>query len=117
MIQQHWKHHNSFEHYGHGSIDMLGWDALVVDPKIQIQIFSFDSHNKIQMKEQLLEALPKELYGLASHEPVTIDALRYKVANQTAASFSTIDDIIRQLRNEHEIDLIGSDDKKHSFFI
>ena len=115
MLQQHWSNYNSFEHYGRGDLDILGWDALVADPKIHIQLFSFDDHDKSQMKKQLLEGLPREIYGLASHEPVTVEAFRYKIANHTAAPSSVLYDTIVQLRNEGEIELIDPDGRRHSF--
>ena len=114
MVQQHWSNYNSIEHYGRGSLDILGWDALVADPNIQVPLFSFDDNDKNQMKKQLLEELPRELYGLASNEPVTIEALRYKIANNTAAPYAVLDDTILRLRNEREIELVNPDGKKHS---
>ena len=28
MVQCHWNNFNTFEHYGSGSLDMMGWDPL-----------------------------------------------------------------------------------------
>ena len=28
MVQCHWNNFNTFEHYGSGGLDMMGWDPL-----------------------------------------------------------------------------------------
>ena len=112
MIQRHWEIQNTFEHYGPGDFGMLGWDALK-DSKT-LPLFNFSQIDLEQMDIQLLDSLPRELYGLASEQPVTVDAMRHGIANRTAARFSDLDRIVLQLMREREIDILNSDGKVRS---
>ena len=112
MIQRHWDIQNTFEHYGPGDFGMLGWDALK-DSKT-LPLFNFDQIDLEQMDAQLLDSLPRELYGLASERPVTVDAMRHILANRTAARFSDLDRIILQLAKEREFDILNPDGKIRS---
>ncbi len=112
MIQRHWDIQNTFEHYGPGDFGMLGWDALK-DSKT-LPLFNFNALNLQQMDVQLLDSLPRELYGLASEQPVTVDAMRHALANGTAARFSDLDRIVLQLVREREFDILNPDGKIRS---
>ena len=112
MIQKHWEINNTFEHYGRGSIDMLGWDALL-DSK-NIPLFNFGQHDEEMMYEELLKSLPRELFGLVSEHPVTIDAIRHMLANRTAARFSDLDKILAKLFQEKEFDILNPAGKLRS---
>ena len=112
MIQRHWDLQNTFQHYGPGGFGMLGWDALRDSPTLPL--FEFRETDAQQMRNQLLESLPKELFGLASEQPVTVDALRHAFANRTAARFSDLDDVILRLSQEKEFDVLNSDGKVRS---
>ena len=50
MIQCHWGSYNTFEHYGSGGFDMLGWDALNTGT---LPLFGFDEFDAEQMRSQL----------------------------------------------------------------
>lgn len=112
MIQRHWDIQNTFEHYGPGDFGMLGWDALK-DSKT-LPLFNFNAMDREQMDAQLLESLPRELYGLASERPVTVDAMRHILANRTAARFSDLDRVILQLAREREFEILNPDGKVRS---
>ena len=112
MIQKHWELQNTFEHYGPGGFGMLGWDAL--RDRKTLPLFQFRSLDLQQMRDQLLESLPKEIFGLASEQPVTIDSLRHLLANQTAARFSDLDEVIVRLVEEREFDILNPDGKVRS---
>ena len=112
MIQRHWDIQNTFEHYGPGDFGMLGWDALK-DSKT-LPLFNFNAMDREQMDAQLLESLPRELYGLASEHPVTVDAMRHILANRTAARFSDLDRVILQLAREREFEILNPDGKVRS---
>lgn len=66
------------------------------------------------MQKQLLESLPKELFGLVSEQPVTLDALRHMLANRTAARFSDLDQTIVRLVEEREFEILDPDGKVRS---
>ena len=111
MIQCHWNSSNKFEHYGSGGFDMLGWDALKTGHP---SLFNFTDFDSEQMREELLNSMPDKLYALAADIPITVDATRHMLANETAARFSDYDDVILQLNREHEIEIIGPDGKVRS---
>ena len=112
MIQQHWSNQNTFVHYGPGGFDMLGWDAL--KDSQDLPLFQFNELDADQMRNQLLGSLPRELFGLASEQPITIDALRHMLANRTAARFSDLDRIFLQLFKEREFEILNPEGKIRS---
>ena len=111
MIQCHWNSFNAFEHYGSGDFDMLGWDALNTGT---LPLFNFEGFDAEQMREQLLNSMPKELHALASDAPITVDAVHHALANRTAARFSDLDQVILKLAIEKEFNILSSDGKIRS---
>lgn len=109
MIQRHWDLHNTFQHYGRGDFGMLGWDTL--KDSETLPLFQFGELDQQQMQKQLLESLPRELFGLVSEQPVTMDALRHMLANRTAARFSDLDETIVRLVEEREFEILNPDGK------
>ena len=112
MIQQHWDIQNTFEHYGSGDFGMLGWDAL--KDSETLPLFQFREFDADQMRSQLLNSLPRELFGLVSEQPITLDALRHMLANRTAARFSDLDQIILRLVEEREFEILNPEGKARS---
>ena len=112
MIQRHWEIQNTFEHYGSGDFGMMGWDSLKSSETIPL--FNFAEIDSRKMHEQLLESMPKELFSLASEEPITIDTMRHMFANRTAARYSDLDSIVLQLFREGEIEILGANHKLRS---
>ena len=111
MIQRHWAIQNTFEHYGSGDFNMLGWDALNSET---LPLFNFKEFDADQMRNQLLHSIPKELLALVSENPVTVDVMHHMFANRTAARFSDLDEIVLRLFKEKEFDILGPDGKKRS---
>ena len=111
MIQCHWNSFNTFEHYGTGDFNMLGWDALNTGT---LPMFHFEDLEAEQMREQLLNSMPEELYALAAEEPITVDAMRHMLANKTAARFSDLDATVLRLAQEREFDILTADGKERS---
>ena len=112
MIQRHWDIQNIFEHYGPGDFGMLGWDAL--KDSETLPLFQFGELDEQQMRSQLLESLPRELFALVSEQPVTMDAIRHMLANRTAARFSDLDRVILRLVEDREFEIINPDGKARS---
>lgn len=116
MIQRHWKIKNTFEHYGSGyglgNFGMLGWDALE-DPE-NLPLFQFNEIDRKQMKNQILESLPRDLFEFVSEQPITMDALWRELANRTAARFSDLEEVILELVAEREFSIIGPEGKERS---
>lgn len=112
MIQRHWDLQNTFEHYGPGDFGMLGWDAL--RDSETLPLFQFKEFDADQMRNQLLNSLPRELFGLVSEQPITVDAMRHMLANRTAARFSDLDQIILSLVEEKEFEILNPAGKARS---
>ena len=91
---------------------MLGWDAL--RDSETLPLFQFGELDEQQMRTELLESLPRELFGLVSEHPVTIDALRHVLANRTAARFSDLDQVIVRLVQEKEFEILNPEGKVRS---
>lgn len=106
MINIHWEHSNTFEHYGRGDFNMLGWDPLK-----ELPLFDFGKDDEKKMHDQLLESMPNKLYALVSEQPVTVDAIHHEFANQTAARYSDIDKIIVRLVEEGDFVILDPDGK------
>lgn len=111
MIRCHWELQNPFEHYGSGDFEMLGWDALNSGT---LPLFHFEDLEAQQMKEQLLNSMPKELFSLVSEAPITVDVMRHMFANRTAARFSDLDEVVLRLFQEKEFDILNPDGKRRS---
>lgn len=111
MIQCHWESFNAFEHYGTGDFDMLGWDALNSGT---IPLFHFGELDAVTMREQLLKAMPSELFQLIAGDSIPVDTMRAKFANRTAARFSDLDSVVLQLAQGNEIDILRQDGKIRS---
>ena len=111
MIQRHWAIQNTFEHYGSGDFNMLGWDALNSET---LSLFNFKEFDAEQMRNQLLHSMPKELLALVSENPITVDVMHHMFANRTAARFSDLDEIVLRLFKEKEFDILDPDGKKRS---
>ena len=104
MIQRHWDIQNTFEHYGRGDFGMLGWDAL--KDAEQLPLFHFEELEAKQMQKQLLDSMPRELFGLASESPVSVEVMRHMFANRTAARFIDLDKVCLELAGEKEIEIL-----------
>ena len=100
MVQRHWELADTFEHFGPGGLKMLGWDERAEYP-----LFGFGDHERALVHEQLLESVPAEIHALAAETPVTVDALRTVLANQTAARFDDLDGTLLKLYRGKEIEI------------
>ena len=104
MIQLHWNISNTFEHYGPGDFGMLGWEAL---RSKTLPLFRFAELDAQNVQDQLLDSMPRELFALASENPVTVDTMRHMFANRTTARFSDLDKTVLKLFREKEIEILG----------
>ena len=107
MIQIHWNIHNTFIHYGPGGFGMMGVDAIK-NPE-EISLFQFGKIESNRVKEELLNSMPRQIHSLASENPVTVDAIRHALANETTARFSDLDEVFIDLAGEREIGIWSSD--------
>ena len=112
MIQRHWDLQNTFEHYGPGDFEMLGWDSL--RDSGTLPLFNFADIDAQQMHERLLNSMPRELFALASESPIPVCVMRHMFANRTAARFSDLDEVLLALVREREIEIRSPDGKVRS---
>ena len=113
MIQCHWNNFNTFEHYGSGDFDMLGWDALIMNAGT-MPLFNFGELDAEQLTQQLLASMPARLYALAAEGPITVETMRHRLANETAARFADLDMTVLTLNQEREFDIVNSDGRPRS---
>ena len=112
MIQRHWENLNTFQHYGRGDFEMLGWDAL--RDSESLELFNFAQADSRRLHEQLLNSLPQKLFALASEVPISVKEMRREFANETAARFTDLEKACLALAQEREIEIRNSDGRLRS---
>ena len=108
MVQCHWNNFNTFEHYGSGGLDMMGWDPLKSG---LLPLFGFDQYDADLLHQQLLETIPEELALLDFSTPLPVERFRAAVANRTAARFSDLDKALSTLASAGEFDILTENGK------
>ena len=104
MIQRHWAERSTFEHYGPAGLRMMGWDALNDEP----DLFRFADDDQTRLCAALLESLPPEIHALASETPVSVETMRCMFANETAARFHDLDQVVIDLFRGKEVDILDA---------
>ena len=102
MVQCHWENFNTFEHYGSGGLDMMGWDPL---SNGLLPLFGFSQLDADLLHEQLLDTIPAELASFDFSSPLTVEEFRTAVANRTAARFTDLDKALSALASAGELDI------------
>ena len=108
MVQCHWKNFNTFEHYGSGGLDMMGWDPLKSG---LLPLFGFSQFDADLLHQQLLDTLPEELSLFDFSSPLSVGDFRTAVANRTAARFSDLDKALSSLASVGELDILTKNGK------
>ena len=106
MIQCHWNNFNTFEHYGSGALDMMGWDPLGSG---LLPLFGFGQFDADLLHQQLLDSIPTEISSFGLTLPVPVGDFRVAVANHTAARFSDLDRALSVLASGGEFDILSRD--------
>ena len=104
MIQRHWAERSTFEHYGPAGLRMMGWDALNDKP----DLFRFTDEDQERLHAALLERMPPEIHALASETPVSVEMMRCMFANETAARFHDLDQVVIDLFRGKEVDILDA---------
>ena len=112
MIELHWALSNTFEHYGPGGFGMLGLDALF-EPSMP-QLFKFSENDRAQMLEQLIDPMAEKLHRLTARDSVTVDVVRREYANEIAATYTDLNEVMCSLHREGAIQILGANGKKRS---
>ena len=110
MVQQHWRSKNTFVHFGKGGFGMFGWDALRHEETLPL--FGFDEIDGQRMLDQLQRPLLEKIHRLTAKGPVSMERLRYAVANGTAARFDDMDGIVRGFAGAKQIEITTRDGKR-----
>ena len=108
MVQCHWNNFNTFEHYGSGDLDMMGWDPL---KNGLLPLFGFSQYDADELHRQLVDSIPVKLSSFGLSLPVTVKGFRDAVANHTAARFSDLDRALTALASSGEYDIRNSEGK------
>ena len=108
MIQCHWKNFNTFEHYGSGGLDMMGWDPLKSG---LLPLFGFSQYDADLLHDELLGTIPEELATYDSSTRLSVRDFRANVANRTAARFSDLDKALSVLASGGELDILTKEGK------
>ena len=103
MVQCHWNNFNTFEHYGSGGLDMMGWDPLKSG---LLPLFGFSQFDASLLHQQLLDTIPEELSLFDFSSPLSVGDFRSAVANRTAARFSDLDKALSVLASAGEVDIL-----------
>ncbi len=83
---------------------MLGWDERADYP-----LFKFGADERALIHRQLVDSVPAEIHALAAESPITVDAFRAMIANQTAARFEDLDSALLELYRGKEIEIRSAD--------
>ena len=83
---------------------MMGWDALNDEP----DLFHFADEDQARLRTALLESMPPEIYALASETPVSVETMRCTFANDTAARFLDLDQVVIDLFRGKEVDILDA---------
>ncbi len=108
MVQCHWNNFNTFEHYGSGGLDMMGWDPLRSG---LLPLFGFSQYDADLLHQQLIDTIPVEMSSFGLSLPVPVKDFRVAVANHTAARFSDLDRALVTLAASGEFDILTRDGK------
>ena len=111
MIQCHWRNYNSFEHYGSGGLDMMGWDPLTNGP---LPLFGFTEFDLSLLHEKLVEAIPNHLADSGISLPVSVKDFQSALANTTAGRFEDLDRAVLALAREGDFDILAQTGKLRS---
>ena len=104
MVERHWAEQGTFEHYGPAGLHMMGLDALNDQP----DLFRFAGDDETRLNAALLESMPPEIHALASETPVSVETMRCMFANETAARFHDLDQVVIDLFRGKEVDILDA---------
>ena len=111
MVEKHWEHARYCGHYGPGGLGILGYDSLESD---STKLFEFTDLEIPNLIVELNNQLPEKIYNWACDVPITVDAFRRLIANDTAAKFETIDERVCFLHREQVVSIYNSSGKKRN---
>ena len=109
MMQCHWRNYNSFEHYGLGGFNMMGWDSLRDG---SIPIWNFDEFDAEQLHNSLVSSLPTRLLEIGL--PLSVEEFHTVLGNSTAGRFDDLDRAVLALSRAGDVDILAESGKFRS---
>ena len=90
----------------------MGWHPLLESKSLPL--FEFGGDEKEQVKNDLCRTLPDKLVRLILDNSISIEQLRQKIANQTAATFAILDGVIVELYRSGEVMILNVQGKERN---
>ncbi len=100
----HWSMENTFTHYGHEGLDMLGYRSKSDNSFSPQSAFEFDSEARIRSVKSLSESLPRLIYN--EHD-ITFKTLYDKTCNTTPANEAIFKEALEKPLESGDIEIIG----------
>jgi three-Cys-motif partner protein len=109
MMKLHWKHQNTFQHFGKPGINML----IGYDSEWKHHLFQFDDLAKNESILHLSEELPKLIHSTGRR--ISFSELYNSIANDTPATAEIIKEALAGPMDSGEISIIGKNEKSRRF--
>lgn len=103
MLSVHWALKNTFRHIGRGSLFELGFDARLTAEE---SLFEFGEIDRSNMRRELEEELPKQIFDLSGGGPLAFGELLVLIGNKTAATNKDITHTLQRLSAAREIEVL-----------
>lgn len=107
MVESHWAVGNTSQHRGPAGLNMLGFhprweDGVALD-------FGFDARASSDIRSAMADEMPYRIEAMEKGGAPTVMQFIQQVANQTAATRDQIEETIKLLHGEKQIELLNSD--------
>ena len=102
MLSVHWALKNTFKHIGRGCLFELGFDARLT---AETSLFEFGEIDRSNMRRELEEELPKQIFELSGGGPLAFGELLVLIGNKTAATNKDITHTLQRLSGAREIEV------------
>ncbi|MDV3253563.1 three-Cys-motif partner protein TcmP [Devosia sp. BK] len=107
MVESHWSVGNTSQHRGPAGLNMLGFDPHWEDGAALD--FGFDARASADIRLAMADELPYRIEAMERGGVPTVMQVIGQIANQTAATRDQIEETIKLLHGEKQIELLNSD--------
>jgi three-Cys-motif partner protein len=109
MLGVHWQEQNSFVHAGPGGLFNLGYDARLIENCDSL--FSFSESDKSTLNNELIDALPSEVYRIMNDGQLEVSSLLAEIGNRTAGTNEDIFKVLSTLAQARQLEVLSSKGK------
>ena len=106
MLSVHWQEQNSFTHIGSGSLFSLGYDPRLKESCDSL--FNFSKIDRRKLNEELVNALPSEVYRIMNNGQLDVARLLAEIGNRTAGTNDDIFQVLSELVQARELEVLSS---------